>query len=168
MDSYARYLRKPYKLGRQQHLGDFLDYLLEVGAVSSWHLRHEGPTAIWVVSEGGRPSREYTTRQAEALAEAIADNVQIYWRPVPSPGGENLYRAMRAQIAARRRKLAQEPLTHGPGALTPEGGHADSRSGLEEARRSDHGEEDVLGGVPPRCGRAVPLDADSDGRGDRG
>ena len=37
-------------------------------------------------------------------------------------------------------------------ALTPSGGHADSRYGLEEARRSDHGEEGLLRGVPSgRC-----------------
>ena len=37
-------------------------------------------------------------------------------------------------------------------ALTPGRGHAESRFVLEEARRSDHGEEDVLRGVPSgRC-----------------
>jgi transposase len=45
------------------------------------------------------------------------------------------------------------------GDLTPDLGHAESRPGLEEARRSDGGEEDVLRGVPPGRGGAVPDDA---------
>ena len=47
--------------------------------------------------------------------------------------------------------------------LTPDLGHAQSRSGLKEARRSGRGEEDVLRGVPPGRGGAVPVDAGSDG-----
>src|SRR3954447_20843939 len=53
------------------------------------------------------------------------------------------------------------------GDLTPDLGHAESRPGLEEARRSDGGEEDVLGGVPPGRGGAVPDDAGGDGGGHR-
>src|SRR3954449_10099517 len=51
--------------------------------------------------------------------------------------------------------------------LTPDLGHAESRPGLEEARRSDGGEEDVLRGVPPGRGGAVPDDARGDGSGHR-
>src|SRR3954451_6274755 len=51
--------------------------------------------------------------------------------------------------------------------LTADLGHAESRPGLEEARRSDGGEEDVLGGVPPGRGGAVPDDAGGDGGGHR-
>src|SRR3954447_24190394 len=51
--------------------------------------------------------------------------------------------------------------------LTPDLGHAEPRPGLEEARRSDGGKEDVLGGVPPGRGGAVPDDAGGDGGGHR-
>src|SRR3954470_3776507 len=53
------------------------------------------------------------------------------------------------------------------GDLTPDLGHAKSRLSLKEARRSDGGEEDVLRGVPPGCGGAVPDDAGGDGGGHR-
>src|SRR3954471_24155309 len=51
--------------------------------------------------------------------------------------------------------------------LTPDRGHAEFRLGLEEARRSDGGKEDVLGGVPPGRGGAIPVTAGGDGGGDR-
>src|SRR3954471_16653260 len=54
-----------------------------------------------------------------------------------------------------------------PRDLTPDLGHAKSRLSLKEARRSDGGEEDVLRGVPPGCGGAVPDDAGGDGGGHR-
>ncbi|WP_194522364.1 hypothetical protein [Cellulosimicrobium sp. JZ28] len=108
------WIRRPYKIARQQHLGEFLDYLESAGYLR-WSLRHDGSTAVWIVSEGGRSPREYQTRQAEKLAERIAEWVPIYWRPVPSPGGKELYLQYRQHIAAKRRKLGQEPLYHGPG-----------------------------------------------------
>lgn len=115
MGASQPYLRMPYRVGRQQHLGDFLDYLRDdLGSVSSWHLEHDGSAAVWVIAEGGRQPRRYSTKEAEAVAGDIADRAYVYWRPVPSPGGEDLYRTVRRQIANRRRKLSQEPLTHGP------------------------------------------------------
>src|SRR3954454_11390530 len=55
----------------------------------------------------------------------------------------------------------------GTGDLTPDRGHAESGPGLEEARRSNGGKEDVLGGVPPGRSGAVPVNAGGDGGGHR-
>lgn len=111
--TYEAWKRRPYKLARQQHLGEFLDYLRDLGSLT-YHLRHDGQTAVWVIAEGGRAARECSTREAERLAEQIADSVQIYWRPVAHPANKDRYLETRALIAARRRKIGQDPLYHGP------------------------------------------------------
>lgn len=112
MGSFMLWLDQRYVNARQQHLGEFLDYLADLGSLT-WELRREDHKVVWLISEGGRASQGFSLGEAERVAEVIADSVMIFWLPLGSAGGRQAYLDLRARIADRRRRLEQEPLTHG-------------------------------------------------------
>lgn len=99
--------RAPYKTHRQQHLGDFLDFLQARGWLS-WEIGQEDAPTLFRIAECGLPSAIYRTWDAEALAQRIADREGIPWLPVPYPGGVDRYRETLARISALK---SQQPKT---------------------------------------------------------
>jgi hypothetical protein len=92
--------RDPYKIARQEHLGDALDDLQRRGRISwSWDYDNRRSRAIYNVAEGTGASRSLDTKQAEQLVQRHHDDIGVIWRAVPSPGGETQREAVDAWIA---------------------------------------------------------------------
>ncbi|MFD5245016.1 hypothetical protein ACFWIW_10755 [Amycolatopsis sp. NPDC058340] len=96
-------VRRPYHISRQQHLGDTLDKLQDIGALSwRWEYDFNRSTALYWIALAGEHEKRFETRNAERLVQKICDERGIVWKPVPHPGGENLYRETLAWIAAEK------------------------------------------------------------------
>ncbi len=81
--------RPPYRIARQEHLGDMLDALEAYGHLAwRWEYDVSRSRAIFHVRVGGEGWCALDTRAAEALVQAQCDLLGIRWRPVPHPGGE--------------------------------------------------------------------------------
>lgn len=82
--------RSPYKIARQEHVGDFLDELQARGLLT-WEWDYDVPksTALYFVALPGQPRKRYFTKEVEELAQSIASDQQIVWVPVKNPGGVN-------------------------------------------------------------------------------
>ena len=91
--------RAPYKTHRQQHLGDFLDFLQGQGWLA-WEIGEEDSPTIFRIAEPGVPPAIYRTWEAETVAQRIADREGIPWLPVPYPGGVDRYEETLARIDA--------------------------------------------------------------------
>lgn len=85
--------RSPYRIARQEHLGDMLDRLQRLGLLT-WRWDYEvrkgrgTGSAIYWVTEPGQRMRKLDTKQAEELALRLCKQESIVWLAVPNPGGE--------------------------------------------------------------------------------
>lgn len=89
--------REPYRTHRQQHLGDFLDFLQAQGWLS-WEWGNEESPTIFYIAERGAPPKAYRTWEAESVVQRIADREGLLWLPVPYPGGLDHYNETLARI----------------------------------------------------------------------
>jgi hypothetical protein len=81
--------RKPYRVARQEHLGDMLDHLESLDLLTwGWDYNDEDRRAIYWVTEQGRATQKLDTRRAEELALKLCGQQGIVWLPVPQPGGK--------------------------------------------------------------------------------
>jgi hypothetical protein len=91
--------RSPYRIARQEHVGDMLDELQDLGLLD-WHWDYENSSAVYWVTESGQSKRKLGTKQAEELVLKLCKQQAIVWLPVPPPGGED-------QRANTLRKMAE-------------------------------------------------------------
>jgi hypothetical protein len=78
----------PYHIARQEHLGDMLDHLRDLGLLA-WEWGYENRRAIFWVTKTGQTRRKLDTKRAEDLALNLCKQQGIVWLPVPHPGGES-------------------------------------------------------------------------------
>jgi hypothetical protein len=79
--------KPPYKIARQEHVGNMLDELRDRGRLS-WRWDYEGSSAVYYVTLAGHDVRKLDTKAAEQVAQRECDALGIRWKPVPHPGGE--------------------------------------------------------------------------------
>lgn len=87
--------RPPYHIARQEHVGDMLDHLRELGRLV-WRWGYADRSAISHVCQNGGEWEALGTKAAEQVAQAECDALSIRWKPVPHPGGE----AQRAKVVS--------------------------------------------------------------------
>jgi hypothetical protein len=83
--------RRPYKIARQEHLADALDHLQEMGRLR-WRWDYDDTARRAIFHIAMPPDSElsaHDTRSAETIAQGLFDELQVRWRPVPHPGGED-------------------------------------------------------------------------------
>ena len=82
-------VRVPYRIARQQHLGEALDSLATLGQLSwRWEYDVARSRAVFNVTLPGENEEALDTRTAEALVQRLMADVGFRWIPVPHPGGE--------------------------------------------------------------------------------
>lgn len=79
--------RRPYRIARQEHLGDALDDLQRRGLLR-WQWDYANSRAIYRVTLPGEQERALDTATAERLAQRQYDDLGVHRFPVPAPGGE--------------------------------------------------------------------------------
>lgn len=92
-------LKRPYRVHRQMHLGDFLDQL-QGKQLLTWSWGYENSRALFRITEPGGGRVTYQIKDAEDVASRIARRENIPWIPVPNPGNYDLYRETQSKIAA--------------------------------------------------------------------
>lgn len=80
--------RSPYRIARQEHVGDMLDKLQDQGLLE-WRWAYENSSAIYWITQPGRGRRKLGTKKAEELVLELCGQQGIVWLPVPPPGGED-------------------------------------------------------------------------------
>lgn len=81
--------RDPYRISRQEHLGDALDDLASRGVLSwRWEYDLERSLAVFHVTSPSKAKRALETRLAENLVRELYADLGVRWLPVPRPGGE--------------------------------------------------------------------------------
>lgn len=80
--------RRPYRIARQEHLGDMLDEL-QMRRRLQWRWDYAEQRAVYHVREDEGPWRTLDTKRAEQVAQRHCDELGIPWKPVPHPGGES-------------------------------------------------------------------------------
>ena len=81
--------RKPYRLARQEHLADALDDLNNRGQLTwRWDYDDEGHRAVYNVQLTGEERKSLDTKSAESLVLRLYTTLEIPWRAIPHPGGE--------------------------------------------------------------------------------
>ena len=98
-------MKHPYRIARQEHLGDFLDELQTAGLID-WVWSYRGSSAEYTITEHGKQPRLYGTREAELLAERYAARAATVWFPVPNPGGRNQLTETLKRMEAAREEIA--------------------------------------------------------------
>ena len=95
-------MKHPYRIARQQHLGDFLDELQAAGFIA-WVWSYSGSSAEYTITEPGKEPQLYGTLDAERLASRYSATTRRVWLPVPSPGGQaQLIETLELTAAAQR------------------------------------------------------------------
>jgi hypothetical protein len=89
--------RHPYRIARQQHLGEMLDELMSMGRLS-WRWDYADSRAIYHVALKAQDEQQLDTKAAEQVAQAECDTLGIRWRPVPHPGGESQLAGVKSWI----------------------------------------------------------------------
>jgi hypothetical protein len=95
--------KHPYRIARQEHLGNMLDQLQSFGLLTwAWDYEirpgRETGSAIYWVTEPGQGKHKLDTRRAEELTLRLCHQQGIVWLPVPPPGGKT-------QLAETLRKI---------------------------------------------------------------
>ena len=81
--------RPPYRIARQQHLGDALGGLAAGGYLTwRWEYDTARRRAIFCIAMPDAAENAYDTRAAEVLVQQLNDQRGVLWFPVPAPGGE--------------------------------------------------------------------------------
>ncbi len=96
--------RKPYRIARQEHLGDALDDLQHRGLLR-WQWDYANRRAIYKVALPDEPRRALDTAAAEQLVQHHYDDLGVHWFPVPVPGGEKQRTETLQRIDAARAGL---------------------------------------------------------------
>lgn len=82
--------RHPYRIARQEHLGDMLDTLAEDASLRwKWDYDNAKRRAIFNIKLPNRSWQALDTKKAEYVVQAECNELGIRWRPVPHPGGES-------------------------------------------------------------------------------
>lgn len=97
---------KPYKLHRQWHLGEILDKLAARGLLS-WSGEFQQRTVDWTITETGQRPRTVGTKDAEAIAQRLANEQKVVWIPVGGNGGKEVWQEVALRIEAM--EAGQEP-----------------------------------------------------------
>ena len=83
-------MTNPYRLARQEHVGDMLDELARRGRLGwKWDYNFEKSRAIYRVAIVDK-ILVLDTKKAEELVQRECDELGIRWKPVPHPGGQSL------------------------------------------------------------------------------
>ncbi|MFW0773558.1 hypothetical protein ACLRGI_10355 [Paenarthrobacter nitroguajacolicus] len=82
----------PYHIHRQWHLGDFLDTLEAEGHLK-WKWSYKNSRAEYTIQESDQAPKLLDTKQAEKVAQRIANREHMVWIPVPHYGGEDNWKA---------------------------------------------------------------------------
>ena len=92
-------VKRPYRIKRQEHLGRTFDSLQAKGRLE-WKWAYDGARrrAIFNVKLRGESWQALDTKRAEAVAQTQCDELGIRWLPVPHPGGEAQYEAIKANL----------------------------------------------------------------------
>lgn len=93
--------RPPYRIARQQHLGDALDDLQRRDLLE-WQWDYRQSRAIFRIREPGQRWVGHVTADAEDIVSSYYGRLGEPWRPVPHPGGEGQRRAVVEWITAQR------------------------------------------------------------------
>lgn len=81
--------RHPYRIARQEHLGDALDDLSQHGRLRwRWEYDSARSRAIFHIALGGEAEHPLDTRSAEGVVQSLYRDIGVRWLPVPHPGGE--------------------------------------------------------------------------------
>src|SRR6266511_4061999 len=72
--------KSPYRIARQEHLGNMLDHLQGLGLLT-WEWGYESHSAVYWVTEIGHQIRKLDTRRAELLALKLCKHQGIIWLP---------------------------------------------------------------------------------------
>lgn len=99
---------KPYLIHRQWHLGEFLDQLADAGHLQ-WKWSYKNSRAEYTITELEKAPRLYDTKQAEGVAQRIANREHIIWIPVPHSGGEDKWQETTARIEAMESGAVPKP-----------------------------------------------------------
>jgi len=93
----------PYRIARQEHIGDMLDEFQNMGLVG-WRFYYDShkSTAYYYISVANRPEDRYDTKSVEVFVQNLCDREGIIWRPVPHPGGEEQRNKIQAWIASHK------------------------------------------------------------------
>jgi len=103
--------RPPYRIARQEHLGDALDDLARRGRLEwRWDYDYARSRAVFHVVLPGGSERALDTRSAELLVKAHYAELGAPWLPVPHPGGER-------QLEETLRRMADLDKTSDGGAV---------------------------------------------------
>jgi hypothetical protein len=102
--------RSPYRIARQEHVGDMLDELQDLGLLD-WRWAYENSSAVYWVTESGRGKRKLGTKKVEELVLELCRQQAIVWLPVLPPGGEELRAETLRKIAELRGIRSAEAIT---------------------------------------------------------
>ena len=92
--------KPPYRIARQDHVGEMLDALQERGRLAwRWDYDDQRHQAIYNVRLVGGPWKRHGTRAVESVVQAECDALGILWLPVPHPGGEAQHREVYQRLA---------------------------------------------------------------------
>ncbi len=103
-------VREPYRIARQEHLGDVLDALVSRGIVPGWQWNYDvpGKRALWRFEVPGTAAAKWReTGPAERLVLALCRAHGSTWEPVPHPGGQGLRDAILLHTPNDRCPLCQ-------------------------------------------------------------
>ncbi|MET1086621.1 MAG: hypothetical protein ABWY04_05820 [Arthrobacter sp.] len=101
---------KPYRLHRTWHLAGMLNTLTERGELSwKYSYDNENSRALFAIKLPGQEGRTLHTKDAEGIAQTLADKLKIAWRPVPHHGGEEQWKRTVAEIEAMEQGTTPKP-----------------------------------------------------------
>lgn len=81
--------RHPYRIARQEHVGDALDDLSQRGRLRwRWEYDLARGRAVFHIALAGEIDRALDTRSAEGVVQSLYAEIGVRWIPVPHPGGE--------------------------------------------------------------------------------
>ena len=75
----------------------------------SYSYDKEKSRAIFTMKEAGDAERVLGTRQAEGVAQRLANKLRIVWAPVPHPGGEQRWQETVERIEAMKSGESPKP-----------------------------------------------------------
>lgn len=101
---------KPYKLHRTWHLGKMLDTLTAEGELS-WEYSYdrENSHALFTITLPGQQSQTFHTKDAESIAQSLANKLKLVWIPVPHHGGEDQWNRATARIDSMKQGHTPKP-----------------------------------------------------------
>lgn len=101
---------KPYRLHRTWHLAEMLDALEDKGELV-WKYSYDDVkrNAVFTIAEAGNAAQDLGTKQAEEVAQRLANKRRIVWVPVPHRGGKEQWQETIERIESMKVGSAPKP-----------------------------------------------------------